>query len=389
MLVSLLISVLSEDHMPHIVAQLRRQGITRLLIRLLECQSSIAAVSKDRKSNMSKVAQSLLAEHQSYVLQLPIWGELEPESLSPRTLALKCLEVMVRQTREAGLPGEIFSKELNTSLFAIMNTASDDRCWNLPKDKLAIDFYLATSALESHSLKARTLHDDGIWIRDYLPILAHTIEIALSRPSETFGKLQLLLLRLTLNVTNNNPEASEVFTKPFLISTMAQAAVVRFKQILRFLTEEDLCVILDHLILILGVMINFAEWSCAARESLQNLRGQGEDPLESMIHIFTENREKTLTADSMEETTKNVPFGYLSVLLGYLALLPPIAHRIQNAQPRKTLTPLVLSIEEFIGLHRAVDGQYEADIDGHNPQAGLTERLESLVDKLALTCSRE
>lgn len=294
-MVSLLISVLLEGNMPHIVSQLRRQGITRLIIRLLECHSNIVAISKERKSNMSRIAQSLLAEHQDYLLRLSTWeeDELQPKTLSPRTLALKCLEIMIRQTREAGVTGDILSKELTTSLFAILNTASNIQCWDLPSGKEAIDFYLALSALESHSITARTLKDGAIWIREYLPIVANTLEIALSRPNETYGKLQVLLLRLTLNVTNNNPEASEIFTRPVLMSTMAQAVVLRFKMIMRFLTEEELEGVLEHLVLILGVMINFAEWSSAARESLQNLQGQEEDPLDLIIKIFTENREKT------------------------------------------------------------------------------------------------
>lgn len=84
----------------------------------------------------------------------------------------------------------------------------------------------------------------------------------------------------------------------------------------------------------------------------------------------------------MQDTSKNVAFGYLSVLLGNFALHPAISERIQKTQPRKTLRPIVASIEEFIGHNKQVD-MIAADEDGHNPQAGLTERLENLVNKLA------
>lgn len=292
-MVSLLMSVLIDGNMPHIVAQLRRQGITRLLIRLLECQSSIASVAKDRKSNMSKVAQSLFIEHCDYIMQMPTWEDLKPQVISPRTIALKCLEVMVRQTREAGNSGDIFSKELTTNLFGIMNSASDEHSWDLPKDKQAIDFYLALSALESHSITARTVHDETIWINDFLPIIANTLGIALSRPVDDFGMLQVLLLRLTLNVTNNNSRASDVFARPSLMSSMGKVIVAKFKQISRFLTEEELDVAVEHLILALGVMINFAEWSSVARESMQSLEGGNDDPLDAMVQTFADNQERT------------------------------------------------------------------------------------------------
>jgi hypothetical protein len=90
-----------------------------------------------------------------------------------------------------------------------------------------------------------------------------------------------------------------------------------------------------------------------------------------------------MQAESVEESQKNVAFGYLSVLLGYFSLLPAISKRIEEKDARKTLRPLLASIQEFIVHHKAVDNLIAADEDGHNPQAGLTERLESLVNKLA------
>ncbi|KAH6698942.1 wings apart-like protein regulation of heterochromatin-domain-containing protein [Leptodontidium sp. MPI-SDFR-AT-0119] len=389
LMVTILVSLLIEGNMPHIVSQLRRQGITRLLIRLLESQSGINLVAKDRKSNMSKVAQSLVSEYQNYLLQLPVWEDLKPQSISPRTIALKCLELMVRQTREAGNATDIFSKELTTNLFAIVKSATDNRSWALPKEKSAIDFYLALSALESHSITARTVQDETIWITEYLPIIGDTLQIALTRPLEEFGVLQILLLRLTLNVTNNNPKASDVFARAHLMSAMGQVMVTRFNQISKFMLEEDLSVAVDHLILVLGVMINFAEWSPACRESLQTLKGGSSDPLDEMVQAFSDSLERSSQADSVQESQKNVAFGYLSVLLGYLSLLPSLSERIQSKQPRKTLRPIVASIEEFIGHHKTVD-MIAADEEGYSPQTGLTERLEGLVAKLkAVTAGKK
>ncbi|KAF4634660.1 hypothetical protein G7Y89_g3445 [Cudoniella acicularis] len=383
LMISLLIAVLVDGNVAHVmVQQLRRQGIARLLIRLLESEAGIVVIAKERKNNMTKIAQKLMFDHHEYLLQLPVWEELKPRVLSPRTLALKCLELMVRQTREAGNAGDIFSKELTTKLFAILTSASDDRSWALPEDPLAIEFYLALSALESHSITARTVHDENIWITDYLPIIADALEVALRKPVDDFEKQQALILRLTLNVTNNNPKASDVFARSSLMSVIGKTIVAEFRLISRFMTEEDFSVAFEHLIMVLGVMINFAEWSPTARESFQGLEGHSNDPLDDMIQTFMDDQERTSQAESVVETQKNVAFGYLSVLLGYLALLPAISERIRVQQPRKTLRPLVASIEEFIGHHKTVDSQIAEDEDGHNPHSGLTERLESLVHKL-------
>lgn len=84
----------------------------------------------------------------------------------------------------------------------------------------------------------------------------------------------------------------------------------------------------------------------------------------------------------MVDAQKNVAFGWLSVMLGNFALLPALAERIQAKQPGKNLRPIIEAVENFMALHKTVDDM-EADEDGHNPQAGLTARLESLVSKLA------
>jgi hypothetical protein len=292
-MVSILIALLVDTGMPHVVAQLRRHGITRLLTRLLEWQTGIIPLSKEHKWNMSKFTRSSISELQEFLLGLPIWEDLQPRAITPRTTGLKCLELMIRQTREAGNSGDVISQELTTALFSILKTAEDESAWQLPDGQQAIDFCLSLSALESHSITARTAYDESIWISDFLPIVADTLEIALSRPVEGFGLLQVLILRLTLNVTNNKPKATDVFAREALMSIMGQAIVTKFKMISRFLTEAEFSITMDHLILVLGVMINFAEWSSLARRSLQGLDGKANDPLGDMTQLFLDNQART------------------------------------------------------------------------------------------------
>ena len=292
-MISILINLLADTSMPHVAAQLHRQGIAGLLIRLIENQTDIISLSKERETNMSKISRSSITELQDLVLKLTVWEDLQPLSITPRTAALKCLELMIRQTREAGDAGNIISKELTASLFSVLRSAKDDSSWKLPSGHQAIDFSLALSALESHSITAMSANDESVWVSEYLPIIADTLEIALSRPVEGFGLLQVLILRLTLNVTNNNPQASDVFARESLMAAMGQAIVTKFKMISRFLTEEEFSITKDHLILVLGVMINFAEWSSLSRSCLHGLAGKSNDPLAGMIQLFLDNRART------------------------------------------------------------------------------------------------
>jgi len=50
-------------------------------------------------------------------------------------------------------------------------------------------------------------------------------------------------------------------------------------------------------------------------------------------------------------------------------------------QKTKTLRPLIACIDEFISHHKRVDDLLKNEMD-HKPQAGLTDRLQRLVDRL-------
>lgn len=288
-LVSMIVLLFTEGSLPHAVTQLRQQGIARLLLRLLENKTSVVAISKLRTSNMSKIAQSDVAEYHAYLLQAPIWEHLKPECITPRVMAVKCLESMVRQSREAGIVDEIFSKDLMKHLFEILKSASDDSIWKTTTSKGAAEFYLALSALESHSITAKAVTNESPWTMDFLPVIADVLQTALSQPE--FGDAQLLILRLALNVTNNNHQGADVFARPALLAVMGQTIVARFRKITRFLAEAEFFAVLDHLVLTIGVMINFAEWSMPAREALQSLEGRSDDPLDRMAQLFLDNRE--------------------------------------------------------------------------------------------------
>lgn len=88
-----------------------------------------------------------------------------------------------------------------------------------------------------------------------------------------------------------------------------------------------------------------------------------------------------LQADSVADSHLNVAGGYLAVLLGYLWLSAENDGLFAGRQQMSTLRALITCIDEFICHHKKVDDLFKDDAK-HNPQAGLTDRLQSLVDTL-------
>lgn len=284
MMVSLLILVLDTGITPVAISQLRRQGITRMFIRLLDFSQSIVTIAKDRKTNMSKVAQVVVSQQHEKLLKLGIWEDRRPEFISPRIAALRCLDMIVRQSREAGNTADLISKELTSKLFDIIKQYSSNS--SVPVGSPAPDFHFALSALESHSLRATATLDE------HLSVIREVLEWILQFQSDLPDLTQLLTLRLTLNVTNNDAATSGIFATAEVMRNLGCAVVSKFTLLSKFLVEDERIAVVDHIVLMLGVMMNFAEWSATARQVFVSLHGSVPDPFDDMLTIFADNFEK-------------------------------------------------------------------------------------------------
>lgn len=86
----------------------------------------------------------------------------------------------------------------------------------------------------------------------------------------------------------------------------------------------------------------------------------------------------------MEKTQLNVALGYLSVLLGYLCLRDSIRDRFVSVHPKKSIQPLVDSINEFIAFHRKVAEAHGEGQPQHEHESAALVRLQTLVDQLSV-----
>ena len=73
------------------------------------------------------------------------------------------------------------------------------------------------------------------------------------------------------------------------MTTMGGVVVAKFRNMLQSLTEDDFSLVVDHLVLVLGLLINFADGSPPARESFESLQGTADDPLDGMVQLFVDN----------------------------------------------------------------------------------------------------
>lgn len=84
----------------------------------------------------------------------------------------------------------------------------------------------------------------------------------------------------------------------------------------------------------------------------------------------------------MEETSSNVAFGWVSVLLGLLCLNPSIKARISGRLPGHSLKQLLDAVDEFLQYHRRVDQVISRGDGEDDARVSFVGRLQSHVDDL-------
>src|SRR5690606_30739041 len=117
------------------------------------------------------------------------------------------------------------SSEVTDQLFSILAAAaSNPACWEFSKEQASIDYFLALYVLEGHSIYAMQSHLSPKWTTQYVPIVADVLEATLARPAGKFNDLESLALRITLNMTNHNHDASGTLVNKGLLQNLAQSA---------------------------------------------------------------------------------------------------------------------------------------------------------------------
>ncbi|KAK0739180.1 wings apart-like protein regulation of heterochromatin-domain-containing protein [Apiosordaria backusii] len=379
-ILAIVVTLLAASTSAHLIQQLRSHGFAALLTRLLDQSADITQLAKDRKHNASKSTQTTLGAVKASILELPVWKPSSPTALSPRTLALKCLELLLRESTQVS-EDEFFSPAITDLLFSYLaDGTSNSDCWNFPNHQDSWDFALSLHVVEGLSIDAMQSRLSSKWTRKYAPIMADLLDTALSRPIDKYDELESLTLRTSINITNHNPDACQLFVDRRLLGRLAESACGAFSMVMNSMkVEAFLSKVLDSLIIMLGVMINFCVYYPPASETLADEKGGNAttSPLNQLIRVFADNHLKTADADSMEKTQLNVALGYLSILLGYLCLHDPIKERFVTVHPKKSLQPLLDSVNEFIALHIKA-----AEAHGDS-QSGSIARLQSLADQLA------
>lgn len=356
-----------------VVDQIQCSGVIKMLMTLVEKDTDISRIARDRKSNMSKIAQESLSEFCALVLESHVWTSGVPEKMSPQLLALETMDLLTRSLRESGstdallVPGDV-SKVAHVCSFTSKRVDSSKPS---VKDVLVID--LAISVLETVSVADQ---DYSMWPTRVVQQLSDTLPIffeidALSKTVEG--------MKLCMHITNNKPKACQPFSTPTFIKPLVRFIVARFAHL--DAGDPDRTQVLAELTLALGAMINLAELSDQARLHAVN----DADAIKTLVKTFQVGAERAANATSVEESSVSVVIGFLAVLLGMLCLNSTARSQIQCLFPDERLDPLFDIMKQMARLNEHVDKKTAKRFDGPEGRSTLNNyytRIMHVVKKL-------
>jgi hypothetical protein len=262
--------------------QVYRSNLVASLVKLLDNDTDVQKIAKNRKTNLSKVAQDCVGTFRSTILATSIWSPIQPETVSPQLVALKALDLLVLGLREAGNMESIIDQETLVKLIEIASNASD-RCNSHDETaEAALVIRSVFSILEAVSLaKQKQL----VWSTRLLHELAGSMPVIFQLGNAT---TITMAVKLCMNLTNNKPKACQQFSEPTFVQSLVQSIIDRIKHLHAGL-EGQRTEVLDTLILSLGAMINLTEHSDQARRNVDD----GKQLIETLVKTFVDGSART------------------------------------------------------------------------------------------------
>lgn len=330
---------------------------------LLRIETDIAALTSTHSTELgrSNMAFSTLLRKTKKLSEL--WVDGLPDALRVRTLYLRAIDLLVSKLRQNGDTSALLSDDALTVICPPGLFLSADR----------LDTSIVISLLEALS----TLYSPSDWPATVIETIA-TLPATLSRSSDFSQHTMFLAYRLCLNVTNDKNIDHFLFARAGTLQSLPQDIVTGFKQITDIRPDAEVRKLkFDLLILAIGILINLSEYSKAARQAILQ-----EPSLIEMVNIFKTGHEQAREAVSEDESTSNVAFGYLAIMLANFCQETSVRETVRLHLEDGSLESLVQAVEEFVQHHQRVDRAGFGGEEGHKVWSTFTERLRYVLARL-------
>ncbi|KAK1237528.1 hypothetical protein MKX08_003153 [Trichoderma sp. CBMAI-0020] len=251
---------LSSGPAPHMLHQLTENKVGVWLSNLLTIGEDITAIALQKSSNMPKTTRSSLANVKKALLGMPMWHGYQSPHLSPRTIALQLLSMLV---------GLLDLQEVHAILDDTATSVSQLRSHFASVDSRDnVDYALTICILEAQSSSITSTNETFAEVQQEMSEIATFLRSMLQSWPKTHNDIDATLLKLAINTTNNETRAAAIQDRQ-LLSSLTRCVIHGFSTVESAIQKSTFeSNIYDELLLILGIMINVLEHSSDARASI-------------------------------------------------------------------------------------------------------------------------
>lgn len=362
----------------HVLARLQRTAMLAWSLDLVDNAQSMSALAKDRKMNMAKSSQADFLAFMSTLAASELFDACRLGVLTRGAVALACADSIARCLRGFGGVANVFIHESRhvSKLVTIGTTSSDP--------------WLSTTALglleaDSVAMASDDMATKPIWTETIVEEMARAWPDCPGIIANSDRPQTMLLLRLCLNISNNDTGRCETLGKPVVVGALLRSITQGLGVQTMAMTESPGTKSignLDMLLLSLGLLINLVEFSDAVRAQVA---AEHVKALSDIVEIFNRGQDNASLADSLEQSHANVAHGYLAVLLGNLCMSDKCKQLIRARLPDADMSKLVKAVMEFVQYHEQVDKLARESIGDEGPVSGwqhFTSRLMAVVDHI-------
>ena len=289
-----LLEIVAKSSSPHVLSQFISPQVVNFFAQNLDSLDDLSAISRNRKSNISKAMQLDINAFSKSVLASSVWRNGKPAGITGRSVSLQCLEFVVRQVREAGSTADILSQSLVERLINILVVGQDTSILGADQHRMT-DIRAALSILESFTIIRSTSsnRNSAPWKSEHIHKLKSFLAMILVCSAASIGIIRTLALRLSLNLTNNNPALCMAFSTAEVVYANVALIELSFKDLSAGVNGISQALSLDNLVLSLGLLINLAEWSESTRELFTATQDNTPPAVDTLSSVFQANLQRT------------------------------------------------------------------------------------------------
>lgn len=277
--------VLGHQPLPTSVYAIFWPRIVKVVSSLVALDADIAKLVPQRRFGLSKANQAAVRD-----ISLRV-GESQPlagqalSKISPQRVVLRAVQLTVQKVTERDIV-EAFPDSAVSQLVNLLLKHSAHVTDLEPSSYEMVILDSVFSILEAVTTVSRALGRQHQQALKPLSETSHLLSSLSQANEEPFAHLLVLLLKVILNVTNNNPYLCDNFATPELIQALTDIVLSNFRISSGEFIEETNHT-LDIVILCLGGLINLTEESERARQVILHHKDDSRTLLEKLLDLFS------------------------------------------------------------------------------------------------------